>query len=812
MRGLIQDLRYGFRSFFKTPLVTVVALAALTLGIGANSAIFNVINAILIRPLPYKDASRLFVIWSNKLDKGMHKQFVSPLDFQDFAAQNRAFDRVGAFATQPTVLTGGELPERVLVARVSPSVFEMLGARAQFGRWFAPSEDQPARNAVAILSEGFWRRRFGGNSSVLGSPLELDGRTYSIVGIAPTGFQLLDGPSEIWIPYTPEPGELAVDKRGFRSLTVLGHLRPGANIEQARIETILIARTLADQNPRFNAGYSFEVVPLAEQMVGDAGPTLWTLFGAVGFVLLIACANVANLLLVRAGAREKEIAIRTSLGADANRIVRQLLTESLLLALAGGILGLALAYWATFALLKLAPADLPRAHEISVDWRVLAFTLGLSLVTGLLFGLAPAFAGARADLNTILKTSSRSTTGHRSRSRLRDLLVVFEVASCVVLLIGAGLLIRSFSRLQNVNPGFRVDHVLTMQLSLTDARYPGMKAAQFYRQLLDRTRNLPGVVSAGVCQYLPLSGRDVSLNFQIEGQPPATAADQPRAKLRAASADYFAALGIPLVRGRFFDRSDDMQTHKVVVINQLAADRYWPGQDPVGRRILSGIDTNEWSTVVGIAGNVKHAGLDAEISPETYYNYLQLPPQLINFFEDTMALAVRTSNDPSAMVSAIREQVRELDPNQPVFNVRTMRDVVSGSVAQPRFRTLVLSLFAFLALFLAALGLYGVMAYSVTQRTNELGVRSALGATSVDILRLIVVRGLALAGIGLGIGLVLALIAMRLLGGLLFNISPFDPITLGLTCGMVLLVSLMASLVPAWRATKINPITALRTE
>ena len=812
MRDLIQDLRYGFRSFFQTPLVTVVALAALTLGIGANCAIFNVINAILIRPLPYRDPSRLFVIWSNKVDKGMHKQFVSPLDFQDFLAQNQAFDRVGAFQTQPAVLTGGELPERVLVARVSPAIFEMLGSSTELGRWFAPDEDQPTKNAVAILSEGLWRRRFGGNPSILGSPIELEGRSYSIVGIASAGFQLLDSPSEIWIPYTPDPAELVPEKRGFRSLTVLAHLRPGVNIEQARIQTILLARVLADQNPRFNTGYSFEVIPLAEHMVGDVGPTLWTLFGAVGFVLLIACANVANLLLVRAGSREKEMAIRTSLGASPGRIMRQLFAESLLLALSGGVLGLALAYWATFALLKLAPADLPRGHEISVDWRVLAFTVGLSLVTGLLFGLAPALAGARTDLNTILKTSSRTTTGNRSRSRLRDMLVVFEVASCVVLLIGAGLLIRSFSRLQEVNPGFRVDHVLTMQLSLPDSRYPGIKAVQFYRQLIEKIGNLPGVVSAGLCQYLPLSGRDVSANFQIEGQPPATAADQPRAKLRAASADYFSALGIPLVRGRFFNRSDDMLTPKVVVINQLAADRYWPGQDPIGRRILSGIDTNQWSTIIGVVGNIRHAGLDAEISPETYYNYLQLPPQFINYLEGTMALAVRTSTTPSAIVSAIREQVRELDPNQPVFNVRTMQDVVAGSVAQPRFRALLLSLFAGLALFLASLGLYGVMAYSVTQRTNELGVRSALGASPVDIVRLIVGRGLELAGIGLGVGLVLALGSTRFLAGLLFGVSPVDPITLGLTCATVLLVSLIATLVPAWRATKVSPVTALRAE
>ncbi len=812
MRELAQDLHYGFRSFFRTPLATTVALATLTLGIGANSAIFNVINAVLIRPLPYKDASNLFVLWANQLNKGLRRQFISPLNYRDFVEQNRVFDQIGAFKIQPAVLSGGELPERVQTASVSPSIFQVLGAQALHGRWFASDEDQPSKNSVAILSEGFWRRRFGGNPNVLGSALSLDGRSYTIVGIAPAGFRLGETSSEIWIPYTPDPKQLAPPMRGYRSLTVLAHLRPGVTRKQAELAMQAIALRIAEANPDLEAGRGVELIPIEEQIVGDVGPTLWTLFGAVAFVLLIACANVANLLLVRAGDREKEIAVRVSLGAKPSRIMRQLLTESVLLAVIGGLLGVALAAWATSALVKLAPVDLPRAHEISLDWRVLAFTLSISIFTGLLFGLAPALAGIRADVNSILKTSGRSTSGHRSRSRMRDMLVVSEVASCVVLLIGASLLIRSFSRLQDVNPGFRTDHVLTMQLSLAEARYPGAKVGQFYQRLVERVQKLPGVQAAGVCQYLPLSGRDVSLNFQIEGQPQTKSADQPRAKLRAASGDYFSALGIPLLKGRLFNRSDDARTPKVVIINQLAAQRYWPDQDPIGRRILSGVDDNQWSTIIGVVGNVKTAGLDSDTSPETYYHYLQLPPEVMNFAEGAMALAIRTTSDPALMTSAVRQQVRDLDPDLPVFNVRTMQELVEGSVAEQRFRTRLLSIFAGLALWLVALGLYGVMAYSVTQRTNELGVRTALGAQPGDILKLIVGRGIQLAAIGIGIGILLAFAGVRLISGLLFGIRAMDLATFAGTCLVVLVVAVIASLAPAWKALRVSPVAALRAE
>ncbi len=561
-----------------------------------------------------------------------------------------------------------------------------------------------------------------------------------------------------------------------------------------------------------NAGYSVDLVPLREQLVGDVRPTLWMLMAAVVAVLLIACVNVAHLLLARAGAREKEIAVRTALGANPARLVRQLLTESVLLAVVAGCFGLLLAYWGTWLLAKVAPAGLAPNGEIAMDWRVLAFTLGVSIVTGLAFGLAPALSTARSNLNLVLRSGGRGGTGGRTRTRLRDLLMVCEVASSAALLMGAGLLIRSFVRLQQVNPGFAADHVLTMQLSLPPARYSGLKVGLFYDQLLDRVSRLPGVQQAGICRFLPLGGNDASLNFQIEGQPRGSAADQPRAKYRAASGGYFSALGIPLRRGRLFDDRDNQRTPKAVIINQTAARRYWPGEDPIGKRILSGLDEEQWSTVIGVVGDVKHAGLDVETSPETYYHYLQVPPEAMNLAEGTMSLAVRTNADPTSVTSAVRAELRTLDPSLPVYNVQSMQDVLYGSVAQPRFRTFLISAFAALALVLAALGLYGVVAHSVSQRIPELGVRVALGAEPGNILRLVLFHAAGLAAIGLAIGIGASVAGGRIVSRFLFGIQPADPLTLALVCLIILAVALAASLGPALRAARVDPAITLHAE
>ncbi len=812
MPELLQDLRYGMRMLRKAPAASAISILALSLGIGVNSAIFSVMNAILIRPLPYQDPDRLVAVFENKLSQGMRRQPVSPLDYKNFAEQNEVFDGIGAIRNQTLTLTGRELPERIEGAAISPGIFQILGMHPALGRPFAPDEDQPQKSSVAVISDGLWRRRFGHDPNILGSSLVLDGKSYSVVGVAPPGFHLVDNPAELWVPYTANPVELTPYWQGLRVLRVLGRLKAGISRRQAEIGMQSIAGRLAAANPETNAGYSVEVISLRDQVVGNIGTTLWILTGAVAFVLLIACANVANLLLARAGAREREIAVRSSLGADPARIVQQMLTESVLLALIGGALGLALAWWGTTEIVKFAPANIPRLEEISLDWRVLLFTLAVSVITGVVFGLAPALASIRPDLNSVLRASGRSSTSNLRSSRMRDMLVIFEIAGCVVLLTAAGLLIRSFARLQRVDPGFRTDHVLTMEFALPKALYPGLKVATFYQQLLDRVQRLPGVQSAGICRYLPLSGPDVSLNFHIEGRPLLAVADQPRAKFRAASGGYFGALGIHLLRGRIFNESDGELTPKVVVVNEATAERYWPGQDPVGRRILSGNDEQVWSTIIGVVANVKHAGLDAETSPETYYDYRQIPANVINFAEGIMYLAIRTGSDPAAMTSAVRNEVRAVDPDQPVFNVRTMDQVVEESIAQPRFRTLLLGIFAALALVLAAIGLYGVMSYSVTQRINELGVRAALGARPSQIWTLVVGRALRMALIGVGIGLIIASLTTWTLSRLLFGVRAMDAMTFGATCVLTILVALVASSLPAWRAIRIAPSEALRAE
>jgi len=812
MSALTQDLRYALRAFRSSPGSTAVAIVVLSLGIGANAAIFSVTNSILFRTLPYHDPGRLVFVWENNRSKGLRSWQLSPADFREFRASSQALDKIGAFEAQSSVLTGGEAPERIEAAAVSPSLFEILGMEPELGRTFRSDEDQPDKNRVCVLSAGLWQRRFGRDPGILGKKLSLDSGSYTIVGIAPAQFQLPGSPSELWIPYTPDRKDFLPDNRGIRILNAVGRLRPGISREGAQSELRIVADRLAREYPDSNAGFGVDLVPLREQLVGDLRPTLFMLLAAVLAVLLIACVNVAHLLLVRAGAREREIAVRTALGASASRLVRQLLTESILLALIAGLFGLLVTYWGTWILGKLAPAGLTPTGETTLDVRVLAFTLGVSILTGLAFGLAPALSSARSNLSLALRSSGRGGTSGRARSRLRDVLLVCEVALSAALLIGAGLLIRSLVRLQEVNPGFRPDHVLTMQLSLPPARYPGLKVGLFYEQLLNRVAALPGVESAGVCRFLPMSGRDKSANFLIEGQPRLGAADQPRARFRTAGGEYFAAMGIPLIRGRVFDSRDNRHTPKVVVINETAARRYWPGQDPIGKRILSNFDENEWSTIVGIVGDVKYAGLDGEANPENYYHYLQIPPDSMDFAESAMALAIRTSSDPAALTSAVLRELRALDPSQPVFNVRAMRDVVYGSLAGQRFRTVLMGIFAALALVLAALGLYGVVAYTVSQRTAELGIRIALGAQPRGILQLVVFRTAGLAALGLGIGVAVILGGSRIVARFLFGISPADPVTLATVSVVILLVALTGSWVPALRAARVDPATALRAE
>lgn len=817
MSVLWQDFRYSLRTFSNNPGSTLVAIAVLGLGIGANAAIFSVTNAILFRALPYKNADRLVFVWESKPSKGMHQERVSPADFKDLRDQNQALDDLGAIRSQSSVLISGETPERIETAAISPVVFHLLGMQPLLGRPFAPNEDQPDKNHVTVLSAGLWDRRFGHDPNILGTKVVVDGASFTVVGVAPAGFRIPGSPSELWIPYSPTPDDLA--NRGDRFLNVLGALRPGSSLAVAQSQLQSVAAVLAREQPESNEGYSVELVPLREELVGDIRPTLWMLMAAVVAVLLIACVNVAHLLLARAGSREKEIAVRTALGANPTRLVRQLLTESVALALAAGLFGLLLAYWGAWLLAKLAPLGLAQTRDISageltLDWRVLAFTLAVSVLTGVAFGLAPALSSARSNLNLILRSGGRGGAGSRTRSRLRDVLMVCEVASSAALLVGAGLLIRSFLHIEEVNPGFRSDHLLTMQLSLPPVRYPGARIGSFYEQLLQRVDRLPGVQQAGICRFLPLTGNDASLNFQIEGQPHLSDADQPRAKFRSASSGYFEAMRIPLLRGRLFDERDSQGTPKVVIINQTAARRYWPGEDPIGKRILSGVDENQhsWSTIVGVVGDVKYSGLDSATSPETYYHYLQIPPDAMNIAEGSMALAIRTAGDPAAIASAVRAELRSLDPAQPLFNVRTMDQLLDSSIAEPRFRTFLVSAFAALALVLVALGLYGVVAYSVSQRMAELAIRVALGAEPAGILRLVLSRVAGLTLVGLAIGVAISLAGSRIIARFLFGVSPADPLTLLLVSLLILSVAVGASLAPALRSTRVDPVRVLRSE
>ena len=814
MSAVWQDLRYALRIFSNSPGPTIVAIVVLGLGIGVNAAIFSVTSAILLRALPYKDPGRVVFVWETKLSKGMREQRLSPLDLRDLESRNHVFDQMGAIRSESAALIGRESPERVEIAEVSPAVFDLLGMQPVSGRGFAPDEDQAGKNRVVILSAGLWQRRFARNKDILGQTLLLDRGPFRIIGVAPATFRLPNSQSELWIPFTPDPSDLQPDHRNARlpNMLVLAHLRPAISRERAESELRIIADHLASEYPDTNAGYSVDLTPLREQLVGAIRPTLWMLTAAVIAVLLIACVNVAHLLLARAGAREKEIAVRRALGANAARLVRQLLTESLVLAVIAGLLGLLLAYWGAWILPKVAPAGLPQAAESAVDWRVLVFTLGVSVLTGLGFGLAPAISSARSNLNLVLRSGGRGGTGGRTRSRVRDVLLVCEVATSAALLIGAGLLIRTLLHLQEVNPGFRADHVLTMELSLPPTRYPGLKVGLFYQQLLERVSRLPGVRAAGVCRFLPLSGSDASLNFQIEGQPRLSDADQPRAKFRAAGGEYFAALGIPLLRGRLFDSRDNQNTPKVVIINETAARRYWPDRNPVGERILSGMDENQWSTIIGVIGDVKHTGLNVEPNPETYFHYLQIPSPVMNVAEGTMGLAIRTDADPDAVTSSVRTELRALDPGEPVFNVQSMEHLLSSSIAQPRFRTFLVSAFAGLALVLAALGLYGVVSYTVSQRMAELGIRVALGAEPAGILKLVVFQAVGLSMIGLAIGFAISLAMGSIIAKFLFGVQTADPVTIVFVSLVILLVAFAASLAPGLKASRVDPAIALRAE
>ena len=798
-----QDIKFAGRMLWKNKSVTFIAIIALALGIGANTAIFSVVNAVLLKPLPYRDADRLVWIWGN-VRGGSTRASVSPPDFFDYRAQNNSFEHLAASTSVsvPFNLTGAGEPERLNGSAVTTNYFQALGVEPALGRTFLAEEEQEGRNQVVVLSHGLWQRRFGSDTSLVGKTIILDGRGVTVVGVMPAGLQFPQTAQQ-WVPrFNPTHPEMQA--RAAHFLRPIGRLKPGVTLEQAQAEMDGIARRLEEQYPESNARWSLRLVPLQEQIAGNVRPTLLILLGAVGFVLLIACANVANLLLARAAARQKEIAIRTALGASRARIVRQLLTESLLLAVVGGLVGVVLALWSVDLLVSLSAGRVPRAGEIGIDAVVLGFTLGVSLLTGLVFGLVPALQASKPDFNESLKEGGKSATEGLRRNRIRSALVVAEVALALVLLVGAGLLVKSFIGLQRVSPGFDAENVLTMRIDLSRAKYATPEAAgNFYTQLQERVSALPGVEAVGMISELPLSGQPNDTYFTVEGRPAQEAGQRVTADYRRINHDYFRAMTIPLLRGRYFSEQDFRQSAQVAIISETMAERFFPNEDPLGKRLLISAPEPTPYEIVGIVGDVRHRALDVEV-----YQMMYVPTAR----RLSTNLVVRTATDPSTIASAVRNEVWAIDRDQPVSAVRTMGEVLSQSVAQQRFTTSLLGIFAAVAMILAAVGIYGVMAYSVTQRTREIGVRLALGAQTRDVFRLVVGQGMLLTIIGVAVGLVAAIFLTRLMESLLFGVSATDPTIFVAISFLLIAVALLACYVPARRATRVDPMEALRYE
>ena len=803
MYSLLKDLRYGWRLAFKKPAFTLTAVFALALGIGANTAIFSVINAVLLRPLQFAEPDRLVWMWGAVRDR-FSQTSVSPLDFLDYREQNKSFEQIAAAITIPVSfnLTKSGEPLRLRGAVVTTNYFDTLGIKPALGRTFVSEEEQSGRSRVAILSYRLWEERFGADPSVINKTITLDGETYTVVGVMPAKFRFPQT-AEIWTPMNfsayPE-----MKSRAAHFLNLLGKLKPGVTLTQAQSEMNAISSRLEEQYPNTNTKWYVRLVPLQERIVGDIRPTLMVLLGAVGFVLLIACANVANLLLVNAASRQKEIAIRTALGASRWRIVRQMLAESLILALFGGALGMLLAIWGVDLLPALSAGDLPRANEINIDQKVLGFTLGISLLTGLFFGLAPAWQSSRSNLNESLKEGGRNSSEGIKRHRMRSLLVIIECALAVVLLIGAGLLIKSFIKLQSVDPGFDEKSVLSLRIDLSRAKYQQEEQAlNFFEQLQQRVAALPGVEAVGMTTELPLAGQPNDAPFYIEGRPPQNLTQSPNADFRRVNHDYFRAMRIPLVKGRYFTEQEVQQTARVAIISSQLARRFFPNEDPIGQRLRIEFMGREPFEIVGIVGDIRHRGLNIDL-----YQTLYLPDLRMVWKN----LVIRTSVEPLSLVAAVRKVVSDIDPDQPLSDIKPMEQWVSESVAQPRFRTLLLGIFAFLALTLSVVGIYGVMSFVVVQRTQEIGIRVALGAQTRDVLKLIIGQGIVLTCIGVAVGLIAALGLTRLMSTLLFQVSAKDPLTFGLIVLLLIAVALLACYIPARRATKVDPIVALRSE
>jgi predicted permease len=814
MNTLWQDLRYGARMLWKTPGFTAIAIITLALGIGANTAIFSVVNAVLLSPLPYAEPERLTLIWT-KLEKlGLEKTWSSEPEVLDLRQQSTLFESLGVINDGSFSLTGGGEPEQLNGLQVSTNLFSMLGVKMKIGRDFAPDEEKPGASRVAILSHGFWRRRFGGEQGVIGSTIHLNGNPTTVVGVLPAHFALLlpaeallPADLEVWIPYAVD---YAKQDRHSHGVMVIGRLKRGVTVAQAQAEMDAIAARLYPIHYT-GSGFALKVVSMHGDIVKRARPALLMLLGAVGFVLLLACANVANLLLARATARDKEIAIRAALGAGRFRVVRQLLSESVLLALPGGLCGLLLAVWGVDVLLKLSPADLSRMEEVSINGWVLLFTLSLTVLTGMLFGLVPALQSSKSDLTNSLKEGGRSVAGGASHW-LRNAIVVGEIALSLVLLIGAGLVMRSFWRLMNVDPGFDPHRVLAMDLRLPESKYSeGPTRINFYQQLIEKVNALPGVESAAAISHFPLSQTYHSGAMTFEG----VTANAERGNLasfevdrRAITPDYFKVMKTSLLAGRFFTPQDESGGPPVVIIDETLARRLWPNVSPVGKRVTYGrfLEKPEvWLEIVGVIKHIRHHRLDAEVREQIYFPH-------VHWQTGRMTLAIRTASDPDHLVGAVRQAVRSLDPDQPVYQIRTMDGLVAKALAPARFTLLLLTIFAGMAGLLAMIGIYSVMAYIVTQGTHEIGIRMALGAQARDILILVMWQGMSLAVIGVTLGLIGSFALQRVMNGLLYEVSATDPATFVVISLLLACAALLACYVPARRATRVDPLIALRYE
>ena len=804
-RQAIQDLRHGARLLFASPAFTLAAVAALAIGIGANTAIFAVVNTLLIQPLPYKDPERLAIVWEHNLPRDRRNNVVSPGNYLHWREMNSVFSEMSIVSmTFRTAYTGDGEPEELTQQIVNATLFPMLGVNAALGRVFTPEEDRPNSNRFVILSDGLWRRRFGADPNVINRSIRLSGNLFTIVGVMPPGFSILDKNVDIWVPigFSAE----ARTPQG-RWTMVIARLKDGVTFKRAQDDMTRVASQLTAMFPDFDTGWTARVVPLKEQLTGGVRPALLVLVGAVGFVLLIACANVANLLLARATTRHRELAVRAALGADRGRLIRQLLSESLLLSVVGGIGGLALAWWALNFLRTVVATNLPiqRLEFVGLNGWVLLFACAAALGSGLLFGVIPAFTAAGISLTDALREGGRTGTSSRGR-RVRHGLVIVEMALALVLLVGAGLLARSFLSLMRVNPGFDPSKTITMRVTLPSASYSSdSQIIPFFDRLFERIDSLPGVQAAGGISFLPLNGLGAATGFSIEGREKPRAGEEPVSEVKVVTHDFFKAMGIPLLRGRLFDGRDTAPNTRRVIVSESLVKKYFGERDPIGQRIVLAWYNEGPDEVIGVVGDVRSVSLETEPRGASY-----LPPA--RFAYPFMGVAVRTSAGGPSIVPSIVNAVHQLDSNVPVSQIRPMSEVIAVSTTERRFTMGVMVAFSVIALLLAAVGIYGVISYSVTQRTQEIGIRMALGAQRRDVLRMVVGNALMLAVVGIALGSAAAFVLTRLMTKLLFSVAPEDPVTFGAVAVLLVGVAALASYVPGRRATRVDPVVALRAE